>query len=920
MKRWQFRVEIYAGSVLGWVDITDDVRGDLSISRGRSSEGYRADPGKCGFRLDNRSGRYSPRNPASDLYGLIGKNTLVRVSAGPIGGSLVGRFFGEIPSWPPRWSLSGADRYVDLDAAGVLRRFRQGDQPVLSPMRRTIEASNPVAYWPGEDGVLSGQAGSATSGMAPLTTTGTVTFKAVDDYVFATSATVFGTTALPDLAAGGKLSASLPTTATTATAGGPWTVHAAVLVDNLGTLSGDVVLLEWTTTSGTYTRWQIKVTTTARTQLIGFPPVGSSVLLIDHASASPTFHHFAASASVSGGTVTVRLQTSNNVNLTAAFAGTLGGVTAVTVNATAVTSSNAMPAGHIAVWAAAPIPVAIAGANDSYGVFVRESRRSNLGEAAVDRLIRLAAETGLDLDATPALSWLVSRMNVQQAASTTSAIDEAIAVDGGLLFESRDSAELVYRNRGELYNRTPVAVAYTGQTTAPFDPVDDVDDVRNDVTVERRNGSSARAVERTGPLAAVPPPAGVGVYTTSDTLNVLADSDLPDQAGWRLHLGTVDEPRYPAITCELSEPSWLAAPSLRAQLLALDVGGVLEVTEPPAWVSGEVRTLVTGYSETISEYTWSITFNGVPASPWTVAAVDGAPRVAGVGSGLATGLGASALSMLLSSTIDNGPWTEDPTDFPQDIRVGGEQVTASAISPAVVDTFTRSVASSWGTADTGQAWTTTGGAASDYSVSGGSARHLHTATGSLHHAFVAPGGTRNFTVVFDVQIPVMPSGAGITVWAVVRGSGTGDYYAAQLMVAPGGATTLTWFKRVSGALSAVSSAIAVGTHTSGAVWRIRAAVLGSSLHARAWIPATMGEPGYQAIGSDSALSAGTQVGVLSRLESGNSNSLPVTVFVDGVNVINPQTVTLSARGVGGVQRAWPAGTEVDVWQPAIAAL
>ncbi|MEK8107403.1 hypothetical protein NKG94_23800 [Micromonospora sp. M12] len=274
MKRWQYRVEIYAGATLGWVDITDDVRGSLSITRGRSGEGYRADPGKCAFRLDNRTGRYSPRNVLSDLYGLIGKNTLVRVSAGPIAGALVGRFFGEIPSWPPRWSLSGADRYVDLDAAGVLRRFRQGDQPVLSPMRRTIEGSQPVAYWPGEDGELSGQAGSATSGLAPLTTTGTVEFKPVADYVFAGSTTVFGTTALANLAAGGKLSAQLPADAVTATAAGRWTVHTAILVDTLSTLSGDVVLLEWTTNGGTYTRWQIKVTTASRTQLIGFTPPG----------------------------------------------------------------------------------------------------------------------------------------------------------------------------------------------------------------------------------------------------------------------------------------------------------------------------------------------------------------------------------------------------------------------------------------------------------------------------------------------------------------------------------------------------------------------------------------------------------------------------------------------------------------------
>lgn len=35
---------------------------------------------------------------------------------------------------------------------------------------------------------------------------------------------------------------------------------------------------------------------------------------------------------------------------------------------------------------------------------------------------------------------------------------------------------------------------------------------------------------------------------------------------------------------------------------------------------------------------------------------------------------------------------------------------------------------------------------------------------------------------------------------------------------------------------------------------------------------------------------------------------------------SPQTATITARGVNGVQRAWPPGTEVDVWFPAIAPL
>ncbi|MGA5306521.1 hypothetical protein [Micromonospora taraxaci] len=908
MKRWQFRVEIYAGT-LGWVDITDDVRGGLSITRGRSGEGYRADPGKCGFRLDNRSGRYSPRNPLSDLYGLIGKNTLIRVSAGPIGGSLVGRFFGEVPSWPPRWSLSGKDRYVDVDAAGVLRRFRQGDQPVLSPMRRTIEASSPVAYWPGEDGVLSGQAGGATSGLSPLTATGAVEFKPVENYVFATSATVFGTTALADLAAGGRLAAQLPSDATAATAGGPWTVHAAILVDTLSTLSGDVVLLEWTTNGGTYTRWQVKVTTTSRTQLIGITSGGSSTLLIDHPNAAPTFHHYAASASVSGGTVTVRLVTSNSVNLTTTFAGSLGGVASVAVNATSVTSSTSMPAGHVAVWAAAPIPVAIQGVTDAYGVFVRESRRSNLGEAAVDRLIRLAAETGLDLDATPADPGHVSRMNVQLAASTTSAIDDAIAIDGGMLYEARDSGALAYRTRSELYNQAPVAISYVGQTTEPFDPTDDVDDVRNDITVERRNGSSARAVKLDGPLAAKQPPAGIGVYPSAPTLNLLDDSQLADLAGWMLHLGTVDEPRYPAITVQLAAPDWVSAPTLRAQLLALDVGDVLEVTGPPAWVSGRVRTLVTGYSESIDEFLWSITFNGVPASPWDVATADGEQRAAADGSALGVALGASDMTAVITSTPENGPWTQDPADFPLPIRVGGEQVTASAIGPVLAETFTRTGSDGWGNPDAGPAWVVAP-APGQFAVGGGEGLIGINATNTTFTATVAGVGP-DLDVVVRLRADAVAVGGFYQ--QVVRYRVGAGYVESVIRYKTTGQIDLL-LQTQSTVLAAVGNVLPYGA---GTPFRLRIQATGATVR-HVLYPAAASEPGWSATTS-SAPTFGDGFALAGFRESSNTQS-GLAVAFDSVTFRTPQLATLSARGVNGAQRAWPAGTEVDVWQPAIAAL
>lgn len=68
-----------------WTEVTEDVvvrddGGRITIQRGASSESAEVEPGRCEFTLDNRTGKYSPRNPSGTYYGQIGRNTRVRVS------------------------------------------------------------------------------------------------------------------------------------------------------------------------------------------------------------------------------------------------------------------------------------------------------------------------------------------------------------------------------------------------------------------------------------------------------------------------------------------------------------------------------------------------------------------------------------------------------------------------------------------------------------------------------------------------------------------------------------------------------------------------------------------------------------------------------------------------------------------------
>jgi hypothetical protein len=80
----------------------------------------------------------------------------------------------------------------------------------------------------------------------------------------------------------------------------------------------------------------------------------------------------------------------------------------------------------------------------------------------------------------------------------------------------------------------------------------------------------------------------------------------------------------------------------------------------------------------------------------------------------------SADTHLLVEVTAGPPWVTDLAELPFDLRIGGEVVTVTdSLSGPIGDRFDRTVASGWGTATSGQAWTTTGGSSSDYSISGG---------------------------------------------------------------------------------------------------------------------------------------------------------------------------------------------------------
>ncbi|MFI7563795.1 carbohydrate binding domain-containing protein [[Kitasatospora] papulosa] len=72
------------GLLLGgtWRDVTKDTyrREPIRIKHGTSAEGAQPDPASCSLLLNNAGGRYSPRNVTGPYFGMLGRNTPIRVT------------------------------------------------------------------------------------------------------------------------------------------------------------------------------------------------------------------------------------------------------------------------------------------------------------------------------------------------------------------------------------------------------------------------------------------------------------------------------------------------------------------------------------------------------------------------------------------------------------------------------------------------------------------------------------------------------------------------------------------------------------------------------------------------------------------------------------------------------------------------
>lgn len=648
-------VEIYVGGQ--WTDITSDVRiaDGIVMTRGRADEASRPDPGRCTLMLNNRDGRYSPRNPTSPLYGQINRNTPVRVK---VEGEV--RWIGEISAWPPRWDVSGTDVVVPVEASGILRRLGQGADVVGSALYRgrLRDTEGLVAYWPCEDPNGSSSIAAALN-HPPMTVIGRPDYAAYDGFP--------SSQPIPILK-GSEWRGTVPAYPET----GEVQVRCIAYFPAEGAESGHTVILVYTT--GSVRRWELSYGAGGTLRLRAFDPDGTQLLDTGPIGFAVNGKRLLLSvelrqigSAVGWNMLTLEPGAASGLQWSGTLSNnTIGRAGTVIISPTGGIKEVAV--GHVSVQ------------NKITSLFdLGDQLAAWVGEPAGSRIARLCREEGIsftwvgDLNST-------ALMGPQRPGQLLDLLFEAADADMGILYEPKNLLGIGYRTRESLYNQSPAATLdYAGGHIAPpLEPVDDDQALRNDITVSRPGGSSARAVLETGPISVQPPPAGVGRYDEEVQVSVYHDLDLPDQAGWRLRLGTVNETRYPKLAVNLTSPHVYTDSSLMGDLVDLDLGDLVVMTGLPAWLPpGDVSQIVQGYEEVVGPFEWVITANCTPGSPWTVGVYDGADsRYQPHSTVLASSVNASTTTIPIDTPV--GPlWSTTANGY--DILVGGERMTVVAV-------------------------------------------------------------------------------------------------------------------------------------------------------------------------------------------------------------------------------------------------
>lgn len=592
------------------------------------------------------------------------------------------RFWGEIPEFPQDWDTTGVDVTARANAADIVQRITQGAKPLKSPIYYNLSqyvttSTTPGmdGWWPMEDGSLATQASAVIGNAATFTNAG-----------FGSDVALLGAAGVLQFSSDSGIAygSTAGTVANTGTAYNLWYFKMpAVPGSTLRTIS-------FTYAGGSVAKATLDISATQFTL---------SIFAADGTLLANTATGFGAGVSPdqwmamrllqtqSGGTVNwalawYQVSSATPFGISGSFSGTCG--RPVGWKSETWTGKLGYELAHVAL------------ARSDLGLVstaFTESTNGYAGERVSERFARLCVQQGIPFfvvgDRSDANQLT---MGPQSTISFPSLLQEIIDLDGGFIYGPRDKFGLTFRMRNSFLNRTGVQLSYSSRHLTDLGrPDEGTAFIRNDVTVSRPNGGSARWFLDSGPRnvhESSVDPNGVGQLDVELSKNTDADNQLLPLAQDEVFRGTWDELRYPSVSVELARTVMVANPTLTAAVRALDVAGVVTLTGLPNWLPPDnVDQLIRGYVETLRNRGQQFAFTLIPYGPYVTGVYDDATkRYDSSSTTLKTTVNSSAISLtFVTPATENATWSTSGTDLPYPVTISGQVNTVTAMgAPSLV--------------------------------------------------------------------------------------------------------------------------------------------------------------------------------------------------------------------------------------------
>lgn len=208
------------------------------------------------------------------------------------------------------------------------------------------------------------------------------------------------------------------------------------------------------------------------------------------------------------------------------------------------------------------------------------------------------------------------------------------------------------------------------------------------------------------------------------------------------------------------------------------------------------------------------------------------------------------------------------------------------------DSFSRTVAAGgWGAPEVlpaaGAAWSVSGTAA-DFSVNGSVGQAAISVVNTRDEAIVSASSAATVELYFSCVIPVLALTQPIRVMATVRRADASNYYALGIEFQTSGVIKYMIIKRSAGTDTILTQPTGPA-YAAGQTWRVHLSANGTTLAVSAWLDGTVEPVEFSTTTTDGTITAANPYGIMTMLNTGNTNTLPVTISFDNFQVKGTQT-------------------------------